>query len=265
MEVKKKYLKVETRPEEDKSNVQSSSLQDNLKTFWISITEDEEHIKQIEKSFTNTIKSWISYIKNKVRYFKNDTSLLRIDLESANDLANIIKPFIVPSKAIMWFYIKNEEVPDGWVICDGRWYSVDGKQSSTTPNAICKIQTPNLIGKYALGSIKSETGVEVDQKIPSITNKPDTFNSKLSAAPLNGDTLNETSTEESNTGTSTNNMTFNISITRPMNKLVECLYGKKDILPFDLSITRPIDRLVECMYDHNFVLSSIKLLPCMKL
>ena len=57
MEVKKKYLKVETRSDEDKSNVQSSSLQDNLKAFWISITEDEEHIKQIEKSFTNTIKS----------------------------------------------------------------------------------------------------------------------------------------------------------------------------------------------------------------
>ena len=262
MEVKKKYLKVETRSDEDKSNVQSSSLQDNLKAFWISITEDEEHVKQIEKSFTSTIKSWISYIKNKVRYFKNDTSLLRIDLESANDLANIIKPFIVPSKSIMWFYIKNEEIPDGWVVCDGKWYSKDGRQSSTSRTSVCTIPTPNLIGKYVLSSIKSEVGNVIEQGLPNITGQLDTISSRTIGSHIGTDDDPITYTPTEDTGA------FSSSSDDEQLKTEESTpTSSMGNISFDASKSNP----VYGKYDQNsefkdkVIPPSVKLLPCMKL
>ena len=261
-EVKPKYLKVETRPEEDQSNVQSSSLQDNLKMFWISVTEDEEHIKQIERSFTSTIRSWISYIKNKVRWLKADTLLMRIDLETALNLSNIIKPFIVPSKAIMWFYIKEENVPDGWVICDGKWYSKDGRQSSTSRTNVCTIPTPNLIGKYVLSSIKSEVGNVIEQGLPNITGQLDTISSRTIGSHIGIDDEPITYTPTDDTGA------FSSSSEDEQLKTEESMpTSSMGNISFDASKSNP----VYGKYDQNsefkdkVIPPSVKLLPCMKL
>lgn len=70
-------------------------------------------------------------------------------------LIDMLKPWedkvknACPSGMICWFYIKETETvsgttriksPDGWIVCDGRTYSVDG--GTTTETA------PNLCGTY---------------------------------------------------------------------------------------------------------------------
>jgi len=59
-----------------------------------------------------------------------------------------IQASILPSGAIMWFNLKS--APSGWVVCDG----TNG--------------TPNLIGRYPLGSTSS-IGAFVECGLPNIT------------------------------------------------------------------------------------------------
>lgn len=56
----------------------------------------------------------------------------------------------IPSGMICWFY--KSSAPEGYVICNGKWYSPDGSESSDTETETCTIATPNLIGRYPLGS-----------------------------------------------------------------------------------------------------------------
>jgi hypothetical protein len=73
-----------------------------------------------------------------------------------------------PIGSVCWFDL--EEAPDGWVICNGKWYSEDGKLSSDTYTEVCTIQTPNLIGRYALGAT-TDIGGTVEAGLPNITGK----------------------------------------------------------------------------------------------
>ena len=71
-----------------------------------------------------------------------------------------------PIGSVCWFDL--EEAPDGWVVCNGKWYSEDGKLSSDTYTEVCTIPTPNLIGRYALGAT-SDIGGTVEAGLPNIT------------------------------------------------------------------------------------------------
>ena len=71
-----------------------------------------------------------------------------------------------PIGSVCWFDL--EEAPDGWVVCNGKWYSEDGKLSSDTYTEVCTIQTPNLIGRYALGAT-TDIGDTVEAGLPNIT------------------------------------------------------------------------------------------------
>ena len=73
-----------------------------------------------------------------------------------------------PIGSVCWFDL--EEAPDGWVVCNGKWYSEDGKLSSDTYTEVCTIQTPNLIGRYALGAT-TDIGSTVEAGLPNITGK----------------------------------------------------------------------------------------------
>ena len=72
----------------------------------------------------------------------------------------------MPIGSVCWF--KLNAAPDGWVVCNGKWYSEDGKYSSENYTEVCTIQSPNLIGRYALGS---EVGIGelVEAGLPNIT------------------------------------------------------------------------------------------------
>lgn len=74
----------------------------------------------------------------------------------------------MPIGSVCWF--KLNAAPDGWVVCNGKWYSEDGKYSSENYTEVCTIQSPNLIGRYALGS---EVGIGelVEAGLPNITGK----------------------------------------------------------------------------------------------
>ena len=72
----------------------------------------------------------------------------------------------MPVGSVCWF--KLNAAPDGWVVCNGKWYSEDGKYSADNYTEVCTIQSPNLIGRYALGS---EVGIGelVEAGLPNIT------------------------------------------------------------------------------------------------
>lgn len=72
----------------------------------------------------------------------------------------------IPFGAIMYFYLTS--APPGWVICNGNYYSTDGTQSSPIKTDVCNTGTPNLIGRYPLGSTGS-IGVPIDSGLPNIT------------------------------------------------------------------------------------------------
>lgn len=86
--------------------------------------------------------------------------------ELITELKQMIINGVTPSKTVSWFY--RDTPPTGWVICNGKWYSTDGKQSSNTETDICTVSTPNLIGRYPLGSTSS-IGVTVAAGLPNIT------------------------------------------------------------------------------------------------
>ncbi len=65
-------------------------------------------------------------------------------------IPEVIRSALFPSGFIAWF--NRTSAPNGWVICNGKWYSTDGLQSSDTETSTCSIKSPNLIGKYALGA-----------------------------------------------------------------------------------------------------------------
>ena len=71
-----------------------------------------------------------------------------------------------PIGSVCWFDL--EAAPDGWVVCNGKWYSEDGKLSSDTYTEVCTIQTPDLIGRYALGAT-TDIGDTVEAGLPNIT------------------------------------------------------------------------------------------------
>ena len=73
-----------------------------------------------------------------------------------------------PIGSVCWFDL--EKAPDGWVVCNGKWYSEDGKYSADNYTEVCTIQSPNLIGRYALGS---EVGIGelVEAGLPNITGR----------------------------------------------------------------------------------------------
>ena len=65
-------------------------------------------------------------------------------------IKEILQAALLPSGAIVWF--NRTSAPSGWTICDG----TNG--------------TPNLIGRYALGS-KTNIGSLVEAGLPNITGK----------------------------------------------------------------------------------------------
>ena len=76
----------------------------------------------------------------------------------------------VPAGAIIWFY--KESAPDGWVICNGKYYNSNGVQKpdnvTDTNHTSYPIKTPNLINNYPLGA-DSNIGTEVEAGLPPIT------------------------------------------------------------------------------------------------
>lgn len=85
---------------------------------------------------------------------------------SKKDIMNLLNT-LVPPGMIAWFNLT--AAPDGWVICDGKFYSADGTQSSTTKTSTCTVSTPNLIGRYPLGDNSEDVGDPVPAGLPNIT------------------------------------------------------------------------------------------------
>ena len=89
----------------------------------------------------------------------------------------------IPSGMISWFWL--QQPPSGWVVCNGKWYSSDGKTSSNSKTDVCTRSTPNLIGRYPLGVDVNNVGGTVAAGLPNIT-----------GSITSRDTVNENSAEE---------------------------------------------------------------------
>ena len=95
-------------------------------------------------------------------------ALQRKILLGISKLIDQLKLSMLPSGTVCWFYLT--EVPYGWGLCNGRYYSKDGSESSDIPTETCTIGTPELIGRYPLGSI-SDIGGTVNAGLPNIKGK----------------------------------------------------------------------------------------------
>ena len=143
----------------------------------------------------------------------------------------------MPVGSVCWF--KLNAAPDGWVVCNGKWYSEDGKYSSENYTEVCTIQTPNLIGRYALGAT-SDIGDTVEASIPNIKG---TF---IAQTPYNGSSTGYSGAftpdmdsyihiNDSGSGPYSRNITFNAgssssvykdsatTVTPPSTKLLPCM------------------------------------------
>jgi hypothetical protein len=72
---------------------------------------------------------------------------------------------LIPRGFIGWFAL--EEAPDGWALCNGYYYSENGKHSSKDKTNGCTIKTPDLIGRYPRGSTTGIGGI-VPASLPNI-------------------------------------------------------------------------------------------------
>lgn len=161
-------------------------------------------------------------------------------------IPEVIRSALFPSGFIAWF--NRTSAPNGWVICNGKWYSADGLQSSDTETSTCTIKSPNLIGKYALGAT-SDIGDSVAAGLPSFDGTFTIGNGKhIHSGLVNIQGWGTPDTESPRgyrvTGgkTVTNadgEHTHTVSVTYP----ADSIYGSSD------TVTPP----------------SVKLLPCMKL
>jgi hypothetical protein len=153
----------------------------------------------------------------------------------------------MPVGSVCWF--KLQEAPDGWVICNGKWYSVDGKYSSDVYTDVCSIETPNLIGRYALGAIDN-IGTTVEAGLPNITG---TLDGLFTAYPNTGggdinienDTTTGAFTRTGAVGNATDIPNYdNYGLGFDASRSNE-VYGNSD------TVTPPSTRLLPCMKIFN--------------
>lgn len=150
-----------------------------------------------------------------------------------------------PIGSVCWFDL--EEAPDGWVICNGKWYSEDGKLSSDTYTEVCTIQTPNLIGRYALGAT-SDIGSTVEAGLPNITGAIAKFVDNGEGHMVEGITdgafYAQKYTDEltwwTGSAASDNKVTVHFDASRS-----NAVYGKSD------TVTPPSTKLLPCMKIFN--------------
>jgi hypothetical protein len=143
----------------------------------------------------------------------------------------------MPVGSVCWF--KLQEAPDGWVICNGKWYSADGKYSSDTYTDVCSIETPNLIGRYALGAT-TDIGVMVEAGLPNIkgtfiAQTPKDGSSTGYSGAFTPDMNSYSHINDHGSGLYSRNITFNASassgvykdgvttVTPPSTKLLPCM------------------------------------------
>ena len=158
-----------------------------------------------------------------------------------------IVPDIFPSGAIMYFY--RNSAPSGWVICDGKYHSEDGTQSSATKTDVCTRYAPNLIGRYPLGSTGS-IGGQIASGLPNIEGKFRT-EAQVSGAtgnawyggPFRPADAGNSHIESPVGGGNKTGYTFNA-------KLANSVYGKYDD---------------NTEFKNKVIPDSTRLLPCMKL
>ena len=165
-------------------------------------------------------------------------------------IPEVIRSALFPSGFIAWF--NRTSAPNGWVICNGKWYSADGLQSSDTETSTCSIKSPNLIGKYALGAT-SDIGDSVAAGLPNITGEIDgSRNSVVS------EVFGETQEGLTDISGSFKNSTFRVQAPVGTNHTMSCSALVK--IDFDASESNPI-------YGSSDTVTppSVKLLPCMKL
>ena len=150
-----------------------------------------------------------------------------------------------PIGSICWFDL--DEAPDGWVICNGKWYSEDGKLSSDTYTEVCTIRTPNLIGRYALGATNN-IGDVVEAGLPNITGAIAKFvddgEGHMVDGIVGGAFYAKKYTEEltwwQGSGSSDNKVTVHFDASRS-----NAAYGKSD------TVTPPSTKLLPCMKIFN--------------
>jgi hypothetical protein len=221
-------------------------LSDNGKSYIISYigTFDD-----INNKFVGNIKigtEWNPSDRNNPDQYFNTSGEMRwctcMDPTSPGHLAN--KRYvdkIMPSGMVSWFY--SSTAPSGWVVCNGRWYSSDGRSSSNSQTATCTIQTPNLIGKYPLGATSNIGGI-VNAGLPNLPHH--THTALWQNAGPNGTTVGTlplgTMSIPSFVITSVRNAD-QTSTTRDTTTYSDSIYGNSS------TVTPP----------------SVKLLPCMKL
>lgn len=151
----------------------------------------------------------------------------------------------MPVGSVCWF--KLQEAPDGWVICNGKWYSADGKYSSDTYTDVCTIETPNLIGRYALGAT-TDIGDTVEAGLPNITGAVAKFVDSGEGHMVEGITdgafYTQKYTEEltwwQGSAPSDNKVTVNFDASRS-----NAAYGNSD------TVTPPSTKLLPCMKIFN--------------
>ena len=151
----------------------------------------------------------------------------------------------MPVGSVCWF--KLNAAPDGWVVCNGKWYSEDGKYSADNYTEVCTIQSPNLIGRYALGS---EVGIGelVEAGLPNITGAVAKFVDDGEGHMVEGITdgafYAQKYTDEltwwTGDATSDNKATVNFDASRS-----NAVYGNSD------TVTPPSTKLLPCMKIFN--------------
>ena len=153
--------------------------------------------------------------------------------------------YFVPSGTVMWFFVN--EIPDRdgcWKLCDGKYWSRDGKRWSLTYDKDnYPYATPSLIGRYPLGAAEGDVGSVVSAGLPNITGK---FRTEAQTAGSTGGRWVSGAFAEAHTGSShlasridpgdVTGYTFDAS-------RCSTVYGRSD------TVTPP----------------SVKLLPCIKL
>lgn len=157
-----------------------------------------------------------------------------------------------PIGSVCWFDL--EEAPDGWVVCNGKWYSEDGKLSSDTYTEVCTIQTPNLIGRYALGAT-TDIGNTVEAGLPNITGKTGSAAGMTSNNPPSGAFgLEETFTrlEVNSTTNSHVHSVWNFDASKGTTDTSGNLMAQEDS-PYGNSdtVTPPSTKLLPCMKIFN--------------
>lgn len=163
-------------------------------------------------------------------------------------IPEVIRSALFPSGFIAWF--NRTSAPNGWVICNGKWYSTDGLQSSDTETATCSIKSPDLIGRYALGAT-SGIGDIVAAGLPN-------FDGTFSVG-TTGSTHTHTGLHKHDVRSGEGNDSWECAT--PAQSITATAAGGEHT--HDISVTYPDGSIFGS--SDTVTPPSVKLLPCMKL